>query len=269
MARRWLFLTAVVMFGMSRPGSAEELTGRHILDEVANRHEASSEYEVQTMTLIDKKGNQEAREVRRYTRKGDDGQFKYLIVFRSPPGVKGVALLTWQHADGDDDQWLYLPAQGEQMKRIAKGSKKNYFMGTDFTYEDIITESHDKFSDTRLADEALEGTDCYVIEITPSDPELVKETGYQKRIVWVRKDLWLIVRTDYYDKQGKLVKRQTASDLVNVSGSLWRPDTSRMDNFSNGHATVIHVASRKLEEAAVPEAVFQQRFVLSGQHLQD
>jgi hypothetical protein len=249
------------------PIEAEELTGRQILDQVAERHEASHEFEAQTMTLVDKKGNQEVRTVRRYARKGEDGQFKYLFVFDSPPGVKGVALLTWQHADADDDQWLYLPAQGDQLKRIAKGSKKNYFMGTDFTFEDLVSEPRDKFAFTRLADETLDGTGCFVVDVVPADPGLIKESGYQKRTVWVRQDIFFIVRTDYLDKQGKLVKRQTAGELVNAAGPTWRATTAHMENLSNGHATHIRVEQRLLEESAAPEGHFQQRFLQSGQHL--
>lgn len=246
---------------------AEELTGRQIADQAAERHEAPYELEMQQMALIDKKGHQEVREVRRHVRKGEDGQFKYLIVFDSPPGVKGVALLTWQHDEADDDQWLYLPAQGDQLKRIAKGSKKNYFMGTDFTYEDLVSESRDKFTFTRLADEALDGTACFVVDIAPATPELAKDSGYQKRTVWVRQDTFAIIRTDYFDKQGKLLKRQTADELANVSGLLWRAAISRMENFSNGHATHVRIEKRLLEESAVPEEHFQQRFLQSGQHL--
>ena len=140
-------------------------------------------------------------------------------------------------------------------------------MGTDFTYEDLVSESRDKFTSTRLPDETVEGVDHFVVEMAPSDPELVKESGYQKRVMWVRKATYFVDRTDYYDKQGKLLKRQTAGDLENVSGQLWRAKTSKMENLSTNHATLVHVDQRLLEESAVPEENFQQRFLLSGQHL--
>ncbi|MBI4597817.1 MAG: outer membrane lipoprotein-sorting protein [Candidatus Omnitrophica bacterium] len=256
-----------VMLAMAAPLRAEELSGRQIIDQAIDRHEAPYDFEQQIMTLIDKKGNRELRDTRRYARKGADGQFKYLIVFDSPPGVKGVALLTWQHEAADDDQWLYLPAQGDQVKRIAKGSKKNYFMGTDFTYEDLVSESREKFTYARLPDETLEGATHYVVEITPADAAFAKESGYQKRVVWVRHDNFFVIRTDYYDKQGKLVKRQSAGNLESVGGDMWRAKTTNMENFSNGHATHVQVETRKLEEAAAPEELFQQRFLTSGQHM--
>ena len=43
--------------------------------------------------------------------------------------------------DREDDQWLYMPAYGQKLKRIAGGNKKGYFMGTDFSYEDLRPEN--------------------------------------------------------------------------------------------------------------------------------
>jgi hypothetical protein len=100
---------AAVCLSVSIPVAAAELSGRQIVDTVAERHEQPFEFEKQVMTLTDKTGNAEQREVTRYSRKEGDGEFRYLVAFHSPPGVKGVAVLTWQHADKDDDQWLYLP----------------------------------------------------------------------------------------------------------------------------------------------------------------
>ena len=266
---RWGGLAIPVLLGLllASPAGAEELTGRQILDQTAQRHEASCSYEAQTMTLVDKKGNREVREMRNFSRKDQDGQFKYLVVFLNPPGVKGVALLTWQNKGAGDDQWLYLPAYGVKTKRVAKGSRKNYFMGTDFTFEDMVSEPLDKFSFERKPDETIDGTAHYVVEITPADPEVVKESGYKSRTVWVRQDNFFVTRTDYFDRQGKLLKRQTVSDLVNADGGRWRGNTSTMENFDAGHSTVVQTQSRAFEESAAPEEKFQQRYILSGQYL--
>lgn len=267
-ARSALIAALVVLGSGGFPSvSADDLTGRQVLDEAARRHEAPYSCEVQQMTLVDKKGNEEARELRSYMRKDAEGRFKYLIVFTSPPGVKGVALLTWKNPGAEDDQWLYLPAYGDKIKRIAKGSRKNYFMGTDFTFEDMVSEPLDKYAFERKPDETIEGSAHYVVEITPADPEIEKESGYKSRTVWVRQDNFFITRTDYFDRQGKLLKRQTASDLVRVDGERWRGGSSRMENFDTGHSTVVRSQSRTFDESAVPEEKFQQRYILSGQYL--
>lgn len=256
----------IAIGAISSPAGAQELNGRQILDQAAERHERDYEREIQKMALIDKGKVKDARELRRYARR-TDGNYRYLLVFHSPSGIKGSALLTWQNKDKPDDQWLYLPAMGDKMKRIAEGGRKNYFMGTDYTYEDLVSESRDKFEYRRLPDETADGIAYYVVEARATDPTLKKETGYGARKLWVRKDIFFIARTDYFDKRGKLIKRQTTDKVAQVDKTAWRAALSRMENFDENHVTEIEVTGRDLTEAAVKPEIFRERYVTSGQHI--
>lgn len=263
---RWLLAFLLCFAAVPAHAADAPLTGRQIIDQMSDRHEAPAEFEFQTMTLVDKAGNQEVREVRRYSLKDKDGQFRYLIVFLSPAGVKGVALLTWQHKQTEDDQWMYLPAFGDKLKRIAKGGKKNYFMGTDYTFEDLVSEDRDQFKYERKADETVDGKDHFVVEMTPLDKASAEESGYKKRMLWIQKDIFYTVRTDYYDKSDKLAKRQTFTDLQNVAEQMWRAQSAQMDNFKDQHKTRIKIGKRSLKAADVPDGNFQHRYITSGKH---
>lgn len=263
-------LLGIALGGLLALGQGEvragELTGRQIIDRVSELHERDFEKEIQKMTLIDKSGATEERLVYRYAR--DEGTTaRFLLVFHEPAGIKGSALLTWQHDDKDDDQWLYLPAMGKQLKRIAKGGRKNAFMGTDYTFEDLVSESRDKFTYNLLPDQQVEGADSYVVDAVPSDPEVEKESGYKFRRLYVRKDNMFIVRTDYFDRRGNELKRQTATGLVEIGNGGWRANASRMENLRSGHATEIKVVERNFAEAEVPADIFRERFILSGRHV--
>ena len=245
---------------------ANELTlsGKQILDEVSNRHDQAYELEIQQMTLIDKSGAEEKREMHRYKREIDNNESRYVSVFLAPSGVKGVSLLTWQHKNNTDDQWLYLPAYGKKMKRIAKGGRKNYFMGTDYTFEDLTSESRDKFDYQRLSDEELDSAKTFVIKAIVIDSTLKKETGYSFRKLWITQDNFQVVRVDFYDKRERLLKRQLNLDFVNIEGQLWRANKIIMAHFNNRHKTVTTIIRRSFEESAVPEKNFQERSVTSG-----
>lgn len=258
---------SVIFLGSAGVGHTEEMSGRQIMDEVADRQERPYEYEVQGMVLTDKGGSTEKRQLRRYVRKGEDGNFKYLIVFNDPPGVRGVALLTWQNKKEEDDQFLYLPSMGKNVKRIAKGGKGNYFMGTDFSYEDLILESRDKFRYEKLPDETLGDKEHYVVDAFPETEDLKESSGYKSRRLWIRKDIFFIVRVDYYDRRGRYIKRQTAENLQQIEDKTWRAGKITIDNEKEAHQTTVEVSSRSLAEADVPEGNFRQRFVTSGQHI--
>ncbi|MGB0684170.1 MAG: outer membrane lipoprotein-sorting protein [Magnetovibrionaceae bacterium] len=240
------------------------LTGRQILDEVADRHDQPFEYEVQKMVLIDKSGSTEEREMRRYSREVGDEENRYLSIFTRPSGVRGVALLTWKHKEADDDQWLYLPAQGSRMKRIAKGGRRNYFMGTDYTYEDLVSEPRRKFRYERGADEVIDGHTYFVVKVIPTDPVLLEESGYAFRIMWIRQDIFFIYRTDFYDRRERLIKRQISSDLKVVKAPMWRAGRNVMENLKTGHKTDTLVKERTFSEDSVPESAFRQQTITSG-----
>ena len=278
-AARWIasVMGGVLCMALVVPALAQEMTGRDIMDQVSDRHDRPYEAEVQAMQLIDNQGNTEDRMLRRYAREGDEGLYRYLIVFDEPAGVRGVALLTWQNRGASDDQWMHLPAYGREMKRSAEGGKRNYFMGTDFAFEDMTSEDRSKYRYERQADEAveikdetgatLETIDAYVVDAYPKDEQLAAETGYQYRRLFISKDRFYIRRIDYYDRRGRFLKTQFTWDMVQVEGDTWRANATVMDNEKQRHKTLIHVQDRDLSEDAVPARMFEQRWVTSGRHM--
>jgi hypothetical protein len=87
-----------------------------------------------------------------------------------------------------------------------------------------------------------------VIEALPSTDKEKLESGYGKRVFWVRKDLYLTVQTEFYDKSDKLSKRQTFSDLVNVGGEMWRAKGMRMETLGSKTASVLTTIEDKVNE---------------------
>lgn len=246
---------------------AAELTGRQIMDDAANRHESDHEVQTLRMVLIEADGPETERTIRQFSRKGEDGQYKYLLVFDAPAGVKGVALLTWQNKGGDDDQWSYLPAMGKTLKRIASGGRSNYFMGTDFAFEDLVGESRDDFRYDRQPDETIGTQAVHVIDAVPVGETVT--SGYERRRLFVAKDTLLTVRIDYFERRtAKLIKRLTVEEAEQIPGKpqMWRPRKTLMDNFKVGHKTRMDVQERDFGEASVPTDLFEHRYILSGRH---
>ena len=69
-----------------------------------------------------------------------------------------------------------------------------------------------------LREEPIDTHDCFVIEAVPSTASKKEETGYSKRILWIRKDVFMKVKVEYYDKNGHQtvmtsVKRKLDSGL--------------------------------------------------------
>ncbi len=246
--------------------TAQEMTGREIMEEISRQHEVESELEKLEMILIDKKGVESNRTLRQFSRQYASGLYKYLLVFDDPKAIKGVALLTWEKEGGDDDQWIFLPAMGNKLKRIASGGRMNYFMGTDFAFEDLVAEQLDNFRYERLADQVLDEKDVFVLEAYPDNPDLV--TGYEKRQIFVRKDNYIVVRVDYFQRRtGKLLKRLTTDKIKPTDSEKLRATERLMDNFDKKHKTKITSIDSSSAAEDVPERVFAHRFITSKSHM--
>jgi hypothetical protein len=268
--KRVLLLTLAGFFLLCFNVRAQDLTGRQIMDKQKERHKAKTEVGSETMILADKDGGKERRQVKRYSKEVEKDLHRYLIVFLAPADIKGTALLTWEQKGRENDQWLYLPAQ-KKMQRIAKGSKKNYFMGTDFTYEDLEAEDLDQFEYKVLRSEPLSqdgrNYECYVIQAAPSNEEKKRESGYSKKISWVDKKEFMTLKIEFYDRRDKLQKVQTNHEMENVGGTSWRPKKTLMDHQEKGHQTLTGTVSRELNKP-MDDSTFTERFILSGQHVE-
>lgn len=263
-------LAGVLAFALLSAGQvrADEPNGRKVMEEQKNRHKVQTEYGEETMLLVDKSGGREKREVKRYTKESGKDLHKYMLAFLSPADVRGTALLTWENQDKENDQWLYMPAT-QKMQRIAEGSKKSSFMGTDFTYEDMEPEQLDNFTYTIQKSEKIKHDekdyDCYVIEAVPADKDKARKSGYSKRIFWISKENILTLKVEFYDRRNRLEKTQTSFEFENVKGTVWRPKKTLMDNHAVNHKTLTLTTSRKLEEP-IDDMIFTERFILSGSH---
>lgn len=186
------------------------------------------------MTLRNKNGDESVRELRVQTLEQPQEGDKSLIVFDTPKDVQGTALLTYTHKEGDDDQWLYLPAL-KRVKRIASSNQSGPFMGSEFAYEDLSSQEVEKYTYKFLQDEELNGVMCYVIERIPTHPK----SGYTRQVAWIDQDEYRIHKTDFYDRKGALLKTLTMHDYKEYLDDFWRPDRMEMVNHQTGKSTTL------------------------------
>ncbi len=205
-ANLWVFRSALAIMVLLGMGfRAETLTGRKIMAEHFKRHTANSQIETIKMVTLDRDGNISAREAIR-TLKTDKSGIQYMLLrVLAPEDVKGVSLLNIQEEGKDGRQYIYLPAL-DQVRQITGGSMKSYFLGTDFTYEDLRIKPIGEYEYERLLDEVVAGIDCYRIIIVPSTKQSKTESGYSKKDMYISIDEYNLLKVDYYDHQGKFLK---------------------------------------------------------------
>ena len=187
------------------------------------------------MTLKDKRGNISDREMRVKGLEGTGGEGnKTLMIFDTPKDQKGTALLTFSHANKDDDQWLYLPAL-KRVKKIASKKKSGPFMGSEFSFEDIGGNEVEEFDYKYLRDETFDGQKCFVIESYPKD----KYSGYTRIISWIDQEHYRTLKAEFYDRKKSHLKTLVATGFTLYNDKFWRPDLLEMVNHQTGKSTTL------------------------------
>jgi hypothetical protein len=73
---------------------------------------------------------------------------------------------------------------------------------------------------------------------------------------FLRADNLFIVRTDYFDGRGEVIRRRTFHDLHSVDGNLWRGNMMLMEDFRARHRTLVKIDQRIFSRDYVPPEVF-------------
>ena len=246
--RTRLFTLLLGVVAMAYCAQAAGLSGRDIMLKVKNRPDGDTRYSVIEMTLIQRNGNKRVRKLESWAM--DVGRDTKKIMFFTYPGdVKGTGFLTWDYDNPNkvDDKWLYLPAMKKTRRISGKSSKTDYFMGSDFTYNDMSTRSVDEEQHKFLREETLGGHKCWVVQSIPND----KDEIYKRRITWIRQDCLVAVKSEYFDKLDRLHRRLTVSSIGNVQG-FWTINLMQMENVQTGHKTIIRMYGQKFNVKVSP-----------------
>ncbi len=212
-----------------------------------------------TLTLTNRDGVSRVRKIRGYTRlQANGGDNMRLVRFTAPADIKGTASLLVEHANADDDMWIYLPALGK-VRRLSAANKKDAFVGTDFSYGDVIGYKAEEWNHQLLREETLDGAPAYVIESVPAGETVRQHTGYGKRLSWVRKDNFVATRIDIWDGAGQPLKRIVAGDIRQVGAhGRWQPMWTEAENLQTGHRTRIRFDQFEADQN-VAESLFSPK----------
>jgi len=236
------------------------LTGRQIYDKVlANRFDRSR----QKIRLIsgDRAENaQEARmEVLWKSWRDDKDQprngvlSKTVIRYTHPFDLRFTAYLVINNQDRGDDQFVYLPSRRRIRRVNLRGEP---VLGTDFTFEDVVPREFEDAHYERLPDEYHDGAPRYVVVITP---KAEANSEYSKLQSWVDRDNFVVLRTQYWNRDGVLVKEgiAPAAEVREFSG-IFIPMHTEMRNVLSESWSKLYV-DEFAPNVDIPDAEFDPR----------
>ncbi|MBY0315267.1 MAG: outer membrane lipoprotein-sorting protein [Bdellovibrionales bacterium] len=237
--------------------TAEEIAQKNFLSSKVKDSISDS-----TFRLINANGQERVRETKGQTKLIDGTTDNMRVVtFLSPSDVKGTKTLLIEHSGSDDDIWIYLPAL-KKVRRLVASNKKDSFVGTDFSYGDVIGFKVEEWNQKILKEESVDGKSCYVIESTPKKPETGVNSGYSNRIGWIDKESFVALKGEMYDQSGALLKRISAKSLekIDEKNNKWQPMILEAENVQTNHKTRIEFKNYKAN-VGVGNDVFTTRYL--------
>lgn len=243
MTKRTLCFCGAVLFAallvspVSQAALESQTKGRNIAIEVDRRDQGFGDTRARLeMVLKDRSGRTSVRDLRMLTLEvvdSKDGD-KTLVQFNKPRDIAGTTLLSFSHFQGNDDQWLFLPAL-RRVKRISSNNKSGPFVGSEFAYEDLLSQEHQRYTHKWLRDEPCGALKCFVVERRPTD----SNSGYTRQIVWIDQKHYRPNKIDYYDRRNALLKSLRYNDYRRFNGKYWRAQEMIMQNRQSGKSTVL------------------------------
>lgn len=215
-------------------GAATPQAAGHLLASAADVHDSGyvdMQVDLQ-MVLNSANGRSTLRELSiRQLEVPSDGD-KLLVVFSTPKSVKGTALLSYAHKEGQDDQWLYLPAI-KRVKKIASKNRSGPFLSSEFAFEDLTPQEVDKYEYELLDSQPCGAGRCYVLQRVAKD----QYTGYSRQEQWLDQTHLLTQKIDYFDRRGDLLKSLQVSGYELFDEQHWRALNLMMTNHQSGKST--------------------------------
>jgi len=253
-----LIITTLLSFGVQLSGQED---GKSIIlkyQEAIEINDLTSKIQYKN---ISKKGRTQSRQLVQYISQSDATLDKYalLLSFTAPNDIAGTSTLTLQNAK-DDDQWLYLPSL-RTTKKISASRKSDRFMGTEMTYEDLsnyLSEPTEEYNYEVVGEEDIDNATCYKITATPLEST---KTHYSKKTMWITKADYIMVKTDFYTKDGKLLKTYTATDVKAIAGSQKkRAHKAVIENLKTGNRTEVSYEDFVIN-AGIDKSMFNKNYL--------
>lgn len=256
-----LFL-AVIGMDLGTSARAGELTAEQLMKKSVEAMHLKREEALYTLRLIGSGGEEGTRKMRVWFKSQGDDDAKLRILLSEPADMRGTGFLTLLGTGGrSKEQWLYLPAY-HKVRRIGGGNENEPFLDSDFTLEDVSVESKGKFNYRISGTQSCGDAQCYVLTGVPG-PQAGSTAAYAKKLVLIRKDNFLNVRTEFYtsDKQlGKVLSLQKFHH--DKASGRWMPDRLEMKNLVARHSTLMEIDKRMPGDPS--DSLFTKRSLEDG-----
>ncbi len=164
-----------------------------------------------------------------------------LILVTAPARDRGTAFLKRNR-----EIWNWQPTIDRTIK-MPPSMMSQSWMGSDFTNDDLVRESStvNDYSHKLLGSEKIDGRDCYRIELVPTEKAAVV---WGKVLLWIDKQDFMQLKTEFYDEDGYLVNTMIGKDVKTLGGKLLPARLEVIPADKPNHKTIIEYSTLEFDK---------------------
>ncbi len=212
---------------------SNSISGYDLAKMIDDKEQPKSSKSIISMELINiKKDRKKIKEMVSLSKENGD---KMLMFFKSPKRDKGVGFLKIE-TEEDDKISLFIPKL-KKIRRISSSNQSDSFMGSDLSFEDMLSRNLDEFDYKIISD----SEDIYKLESI----SLNDDSEYYRHISWITKNELLIIKEESYDKNNKLLKEKSFKQIKMEGYNL----ISEIDviNVQDQHRTILGIQTLEVD----------------------
>lgn len=185
----------------------------------------------------------------------DGATMKRLVAVETPSNVRNTRFLAVASDAEPAQRLLFSPAAGK-VSEVGSTQGSRWFMGSDFSLEDICPRSPSLDTNVLIGRENLGATPCYVVE---SRPRVASQ--YVRVVHWISTENFVLLKAEMYDQHG-LSKRLVASKIEAVDG-IPTARSLKMDDLRHWSSTVLEFSDIRYNKET-PDALFTTAYLVKG-----
>lgn len=154
------------------------------------------------------------------------------------------------------EMWNWNPSISRLIK-LPPSMMSQGWMGSDYTNDDILKESSvvNDYNHIIIGEETIEGRVCYKIKMVATENAAVV-WGHQIR--WIDKKDFLVLKAEYYDDEGNLVRTETGSEIKVMDGRTIPSKIELIPTEEEGKKTIVVIKDIKFN-VPIEENFFSQQ----------
>lgn len=227
--------------------NAQDLSARDIVEKSNNLFLGRSSISTMTMRVIRPEWS------RTFTMQTWSlGNDYYIIYITAPARDKGQIFMK-----RNTEMWNWMPTINRMIK-IPPSMMMQSWMGSDFSNDDVVRANSivEDYTHKILGEEEIEGLNCYKIELIPLDDAPVV---WGKVIIWIAKEKYFQLQTEYYDDYMELVNIAKGSEIEVMDGKEIPTLLSISPVGKPNNITELKITFQDFDIPSITESFFSQQ----------